>query len=53
MGTLSVIWLIFLSSKIEKGKKDTDEMCAGGCGRQHTRKKVPAKYGEARIKNNG
>lgn len=24
-------------------------MCAGGCGRQHTRKKVPAKYEEARI----
>lgn len=34
---------------MEKRKKDTDEICSGVYDRQHARKKVPAKYGEAKI----
>lgn len=49
MGKLSEIGLFFLSSKIEKGKKDTDEICSGVYDRQHSRKTVPAKCGEAKI----
>lgn len=48
MGTLCEIELILLLPKIEKGR-DTDEICSGGSDRQHTAKKVPAKYGEAKI----